>query len=262
MASAADKKKAAEDHKKKQEFVEACYDGEMQTVATMIDQHLPLLLECTDDERSTPLGAAANGQQLEGCKLLIQKLADVNNVSDLNRTPLFRAASVGADDIVELLLDSGADPWMQDQSGELPIQVAPEGYKCEKMVEQWTYDKECAEEAKKKVKERTEAVSGAKQARREAHMAANKDAIEECVAKMKKEEKKVAEFKSASFAAYGTWLKHIWPGANTGEGSMSNADDPDTIALLFEVEKAKKELLNACSTLKSWQKQFDASIDG
>lgn len=64
-----------------------------------------------NDSGTTPLEVAAFEGNIEICKFLIEKGANVNNVSNEGVTPLFQAIDQSeSHEVVKLLLENGADP--------------------------------------------------------------------------------------------------------------------------------------------------------
>jgi ankyrin repeat protein len=73
----------------------------------------------------TPLHYAARAGHTNICKLLLEKGADVNAVTESGRsTPLHRAAFCGHVDVVQLLLHFEANPNIQDADGCTPLHKA------------------------------------------------------------------------------------------------------------------------------------------
>lgn len=84
-------------------------------------------LQDGDDERGmTPLHAAALGQNLPAVKLLLEAGVPVDIQEKRGSTPLFRAVRdyQGDPAVIKLLLEHGADPWLANQNGVSPMQMA------------------------------------------------------------------------------------------------------------------------------------------
>ncbi|KAL3728073.1 hypothetical protein ACJRO7_032771 [Eucalyptus globulus] len=75
------------------------------------------------DDNITPLLSSVAAGSVECLKLLIQAGASVN-ISAGGATPLHIAADNGNPEIINCLLDAGADPNIMDEDGLKPIQVA------------------------------------------------------------------------------------------------------------------------------------------
>ena len=76
------------------------------------------------DFRSTPLLMASKRGCEEVVQLLLDRGADPNKASEDGCTPLHRAAWRGDKDVVQLLLDGGADPNKADEHGWTPLHCA------------------------------------------------------------------------------------------------------------------------------------------
>lgn len=281
--SSAQRKRDAEQAAKIAKFNEHCYDGDLQDVKKMLaftdpltqDDDACFLLEGRDEEGYTALSCAANGNQLEVVELLIEKGADVNAIGNdgFERSVLFRAAFVGADEIVNRLLDEGANPYIGDKAGELPLSVAPEGYTCQKRLQKLTID--LNEQTEEKIKEKAEFMGllqekrslflkkkGAKIAERREK---NLPAINECIGKMKDEEGSVQEFKDTVFKHWDTWISLIFPGVNSGEAEAitelttdTKPSAPEVLAAEVELKNARKNLQTAMETLKILRREYDS----
>ena len=80
--------------------------------------------------RETPLTLAAENGLKDMVQLLLDKGAEPNKPDQDGDTPLHTAAYLGYKDMVLLLLNRGADPNMADRGGHSPLHVAArEGYK-------------------------------------------------------------------------------------------------------------------------------------
>ena len=82
--------------------------GETENLRIAIRDHREIVVE-TDQNGLTLLHSAAEKKQLEAVNLLIAAGATVDARDNLARTPLYLAASAGAEDIVKVLLERGAD---------------------------------------------------------------------------------------------------------------------------------------------------------
>jgi len=72
----------------------------------------------------TPLHYAASGNQLATMRLLLSHDAIVDARSPTGRTPLMQAARYGSEDLVEMLLRSGADLRATDRDGSTAADAA------------------------------------------------------------------------------------------------------------------------------------------
>lgn len=70
------------------------------------------------------LTLAAVAGQVDACKFLLQKGADVRAKSDDGSTPLHGAAFFGHVEVVELLIEAGADLDAENKDGETPLDAA------------------------------------------------------------------------------------------------------------------------------------------
>ena len=71
---------------------------------------LTMQLEWADAHGNTLLSEAAAGGALEVCKYLLELGANPNTQGEFQRSPLWRAAFLGKQDLVIPLLTAGADP--------------------------------------------------------------------------------------------------------------------------------------------------------
>lgn len=70
------------------------------------------------------LQALAGDGHLEGVRLLLEAQADVNVRCSRKRTPLIYAAAGGSAEVIEALLDHGANPGKRDDAGNTALHVA------------------------------------------------------------------------------------------------------------------------------------------
>ena len=83
------------------------------------------------DGGNTPLWFAAQGPSSNGvdvARVLIEAGEDVNKQCEHGRTALHMAAAWGHADVVQLLLENGANPTIVDEEGMAPPNVARHGY--------------------------------------------------------------------------------------------------------------------------------------
>ena len=77
---------------------------------------------------NTPLFIAAGEGDLELCRILIDKGADVNYRMDSGAfTALHRSAAAGSYEVTRLLLSHGAKPNITNRRGKTPLQLAIDG---------------------------------------------------------------------------------------------------------------------------------------
>ncbi len=77
------------------------------------------------DYKTTPLHVAAEEYGVGAARALIRRGAEVNARNQADMTPLFIAAELGTPEMVEELLDAGADPTVQTRNeGWFPAEIA------------------------------------------------------------------------------------------------------------------------------------------
>ncbi|GAB2256946.1 hypothetical protein Droror1_Dr00023005 [Drosera rotundifolia] len=130
-------------------LVWAAGHAQKDAAEVLLEHHANPNAETEDD--ITPLLSAVAAGSLPCLKLLIQAGAKVN-ISAGGATPLHIAADNGSSEIINCLLDAGADPNVADEDGQKPIQVAAAGGNREivemllpltspiKFVHEWTVD--------------------------------------------------------------------------------------------------------------------------
>jgi ankyrin repeat protein len=103
---------------------------------------LVLVINNFDIIAYTPLMLAAQRNRLDLARLLIEAGADVNanNEAEIGDTALKKAVENGSAEIVELLLNAGADPLIPGWMGMTPLDKArqrkrPEGQRITAMLE-------------------------------------------------------------------------------------------------------------------------------
>jgi len=82
-----------------------------------------------DNHGNTPLHHAAHRGHLEVARILLERDAEVNSQNDEGSTPLHRTSEVSSKghllvDVVQILLDHGADVRMRNLSGQTASEVA------------------------------------------------------------------------------------------------------------------------------------------
>ncbi|XP_028130015.2 serine/threonine-protein phosphatase 6 regulatory ankyrin repeat subunit A-like isoform X1 [Diabrotica virgifera virgifera] len=117
-------------------IIQAIFAGFIENVKDLVQYKQEV--NCLDEEKRTPLHAAAYKGEAEVTELLLKNGARVNAKDSKWVTPLHRACSVGADKVVELLLSYQADVCARDRLWQTPLHVAAasSAYSC---VEQILY---------------------------------------------------------------------------------------------------------------------------
>jgi len=114
-------------------FLQAAANGQADVVKLMLEHGADI--SGTDRYDGTALIAAAEHGNVEVVKLLLKAGAQVDHVNQLGWTALLEAVVLGDgsaryEDIVQLLLDAGADANLPDREGVTPTRHARErGYK-------------------------------------------------------------------------------------------------------------------------------------
>ncbi|XP_069779180.1 ankyrin repeat domain-containing protein 55 [Narcine bancroftii] len=102
---------------------QAASNGDINTLTTVICED-PSILECCDNEGSTPLMHAISGRQLDTVKLLLKMGASTNTEDACGRTALSLATYLGWLDGCVTLLRNGAKQNIPDKNGRLPLHAA------------------------------------------------------------------------------------------------------------------------------------------
>jgi ankyrin repeat protein len=107
------------------QFFQASYKGDLESVRRLLADE-PDLAKSRGSaawDGATPLTLAALGGHLETARLLIERGASVNPMSD-DGSALLMAAWGGHEPMVQLLLQAGADVNLASASGETPLMAA------------------------------------------------------------------------------------------------------------------------------------------
>ncbi|XP_059844626.1 ankyrin repeat domain-containing protein 55 [Hypanus sabinus] len=102
---------------------QAASSGDINTLTAVIRED-PAILECCDNEGSTPLMHAISGRQLDTVKLLLKMGASINTEDACGRTALSLATYLGWLDGCVTLLRNGAKQNVPDKNGRLPLHAA------------------------------------------------------------------------------------------------------------------------------------------
>lgn len=103
----------------------ACEESNVECVEILLQQGFDI--NAVDIFHRSPLYLCCGNfraRTIECIRLLLQRNLLVNIADHYDRTPLHICASLGADEIIPLLLDSGANPKLIDKSGKLPSDLA------------------------------------------------------------------------------------------------------------------------------------------
>ncbi|XP_071487017.1 IQ motif and ankyrin repeat domain-containing protein 1-like [Diadema antillarum] len=155
-----EQERAEEEHRKEMEMrqrkkqektwqktmLEAAFDGNLDELLTVLKEvdardnsdgvgtdeagrairarHQLAMVNCEDANNNTPLSEAASGGAADVIQMLLDRGADINMRGQFERTPLYRAAFAGHLEAVQTLLQNGADPRLYANDGATPEQVA------------------------------------------------------------------------------------------------------------------------------------------
>jgi len=101
---------------------EACKFGNMKAVVEFLQKDVPA--DIKDAKGISPIGYAIGGNHLEIVKVLMKMKADPHNVDGAHNSGLHYAAGYGRKELVEFLINSGADANKANAQGQTPMQVA------------------------------------------------------------------------------------------------------------------------------------------
>lgn len=105
---------------------EACTNGDIQTVRTLLDSD-PELLDAPDSLGGLPIHAASRHGHLEIVKLLLERGAEVDVPDREATTPLSLAGLGGQFEVAEYLIEQGADLRATDAAGSTPLLWSVQG---------------------------------------------------------------------------------------------------------------------------------------
>ena len=102
------------------------FDGNLIEVKRLISNGGWMDVDCkgVDRQTSTPLYLAAYGGHNDVVQVLLDAGADPNQAAAGGWTPLFMCVQYGTKEVVQLLLDRGADPNKENYIGCTPLQLA------------------------------------------------------------------------------------------------------------------------------------------
>lgn len=106
------------------QLVSALESGHLQDISRLLSKETHLDLNKTYLITQTPLLSAISKGRLDIVNLLLEKGADPNLPNMLGQTPLFIAVSDGHMEIVQALVARGANPSHHTRQGNTPIYIA------------------------------------------------------------------------------------------------------------------------------------------
>jgi ankyrin repeat protein len=98
--------------------------GNVDHLIALLDRKPKMVNRVDQMDFGTPLHWAAIYGQVESCKVLISRGADLGLVDDCEQTPLWWAIKGGELQVIRFLLKSGADANVKDSKGNTPLQYA------------------------------------------------------------------------------------------------------------------------------------------
>ncbi|KAJ3286407.1 hypothetical protein HDU76_007981, partial [Blyttiomyces sp. JEL0837] len=106
--------------KPQQTVFTAAYEGNLDTVRSLVEAQPTLIFSIDEDER-TALHWAASGSRVHIAEYLLEKGSKVDVQDDAKWTPLMIAVSVGNGPMTDLLLQKGADPNLANENQQTPL---------------------------------------------------------------------------------------------------------------------------------------------
>ena len=105
-------------------FCEAARDGDIADVRRLLDQYGRAIINCRDSIEARALTWAAFSGHRDIVELLLDRGADINAPGTYDRSALTWAVNQGHGDIVTYLLEKGADPHLEDEYGRIAADYA------------------------------------------------------------------------------------------------------------------------------------------
>ena len=104
----------------------AAFFGRVSTVRRLLAAGADVHAAANNAMKVQPLHAAVAGRSVEAVAAILEKGADVNARQQVGYTPLMGAAASGREDLVNLLLERGADPALVSEDGKNAATIARE----------------------------------------------------------------------------------------------------------------------------------------
>jgi len=117
-----------------QKLLVAAFDGEVAEIGKLLDAGVPVAAH--DANGTTALSEAASGGCAEAVQLLLERRSDPNSRGEFQRTPLWRSAYAGHEDLISVLLEGGCDPRLYDDQGQAPVDVSSKD-SLQEMLRSW-----------------------------------------------------------------------------------------------------------------------------
>ena len=111
------------------ELLLAAYHGELDWMQNCINGGLDIHARCNSGMTAlhwvVDMGMVGDGdERAEIVKLLLASGADIEATDEMGESVLWRAVLAGNDQLVQLLIDAGANPHRADNRGTKPIDLA------------------------------------------------------------------------------------------------------------------------------------------
>lgn len=104
----------------------AAFFGHTSTVGLLLARGADVGAAAHNEMKVQPLHAAAGSRNVDVVRAVLAGRPDVNARQQLGYTPLMGAAASGNQEMVDLLLDAGADPALVSEDGKTAADVANE----------------------------------------------------------------------------------------------------------------------------------------
>jgi ankyrin repeat protein len=103
----------------------AAFFGHLDLVRMLLDAGAPMLAISNNNEANLPINAAAAGRRIAVVRLLVERGCPPDaRASDQSYTALHLAANSGNEELIEFLLQSGADTNLKTGAGDTPHDLA------------------------------------------------------------------------------------------------------------------------------------------